>query len=115
MLNYSEADILAVEQVFPTAKLYLCDIHREHSWERWIKNQQNRVSPEDQDTLLELLHSCAWALPPDLSESLPLDINYHKTVKNLKESEIWNKLQFWLSTTWLSIPEVCTQKGHPST
>ena len=110
MSDYSEAEILAVEQTFPATTLYLCDFHREQSWERWIKNHQNGVSPDDQDTLLELLRSCAWAPPPDSSEGLPLDVNYQKAVKTLKENDIWienSQLQFWLNTTWLSIPEVC--------
>ena len=29
----------------------------------------------DQDSLLELLRSCAWAPPPDPSENLPLDVH----------------------------------------
>ena len=110
MLDYSEAEISAVEQTFPATKPYLCDFHREQSWERWIKNHHNGVTPDDQDKILELLRSCAWAPSPDPSEKLPLDDNYQKAVRNLKESDIWienSKLQYWLNTTWLSIPEVC--------
>ena len=36
---------------------------------------------------------------------------------NLKENDTRkgnSQLHFWLSTTWLSIPEICTQKGHTS-
>lgn len=110
MSDYSEAEITAVEQTFPTTKLYLCDFHREQSWERWIKNHQNGVSPDDQETILELLRSCAWAPPPDPTEGLPVDVNYQKAVKNLKENDIWienSQLQSWLNTTWFSIPQVC--------
>ena len=89
MSDYSEAEITAVEQTFPTTKLYLCDFHREQSWERWIKNHQNRVLPDDQDTILELLRSCAWAPSPDPSVGLPVDVNYQKAVTNIKENDIW--------------------------
>ena len=89
LFDYSEAEITAVEQIFPTTKLYLCDFHREQSWERWIKNHQNGVSPDDQESILELLRSCAWAPPPDPTEGLPVDVNYQKAVKNLKENDIW--------------------------
>ena len=61
MSDYSEAEMLAVGKVFPDAKVYLCDFHREQSWERWVKNHENEVSPADQAELLELLRSRAWA------------------------------------------------------
>ena len=111
MSDYSEAEMLAVGKVFPDTKLYLCDFHREQSWERWVKNHENEVNPADQVELLELLHSCAWASPSDPSLGLPFDANYQKAVKNLQDSHIWKKnkqLRFWLSTFWLSIPEVAS-------
>ena len=33
MTNYSEAELLALEQTFPGVQIYLCDSHREHAWE----------------------------------------------------------------------------------
>ena len=43
----------------------------------------------DPDSRLQLPNClCAWAPPPDPSEGLPMDINYQKAVKNLKENDI---------------------------
>ena len=109
MSDYSEAEMLAVEKVFPDTKVYLCDFHREQSWERWVKNHENEVSPADQAELLELLRSCAWASPSDSSSDLPFDANYQKALKILQDSRIWRenkRLRYWFSTFWLSIPEV---------
>ena len=33
MTDYSEADQLAINQVFPNSIVYLCDFHREQAWE----------------------------------------------------------------------------------
>ena len=33
--DYSEAELTAIEAVFPNAKTYLCDFHREQAWLRW--------------------------------------------------------------------------------
>ena len=34
MSDYSEAELSAIEAVFPNAKTYLCDFHREQAWIR---------------------------------------------------------------------------------
>ena len=37
IVDYSEAELGAIEEVFPSTKVYLCDFHREQAWERWCK------------------------------------------------------------------------------
>lgn len=37
MIDYSEAELCAIEETFPSSKVYLCDFHREQAWERWCK------------------------------------------------------------------------------
>ena len=37
MVDYSDAELGAIEQVFPHCKVFLCDFHREQAWERWVK------------------------------------------------------------------------------
>ena len=34
MTDYSEAEMLAIQSVFPDCKVHLCDFHREQSWQR---------------------------------------------------------------------------------
>jgi len=33
MSDYSEAEFLIVQQMFPSTKLYICDFHQEQVWE----------------------------------------------------------------------------------
>ena len=47
MCDYSKAEILAIETAFPTATVYLCDFHREQSWERWVKNHQHGLTDDE--------------------------------------------------------------------
>ena len=35
MADYSEAELLALEQSFPSVQIYLRDFHRKEAWERW--------------------------------------------------------------------------------
>ena len=34
MLDYSEAEIAAIENAFPGIQTYLCEFHREQCWEQ---------------------------------------------------------------------------------
>ena len=35
--DYSEAKLLDLESSMPGVTVYLCDFHREQTWERWVK------------------------------------------------------------------------------
>ena len=108
MTDYSEAEMGAMSAVFPNCKTYLCDFHREQSWERWVKDRKHGLSPDEGDTLLSLLRDIAQA-PSPTAENLPLDHNYHQHVDNLKKSNVWKKnhlVQEWLEGKWLSSPQV---------
>ena len=59
MTDYSEAEILAIESAFQNTKVYLCDFHREQSWDRWTKDHKHGLSKEDSQIILELLRICA--------------------------------------------------------
>ena len=47
MVDYSEAEIEAIQRTFPACKIYLCDFHREQAWERWVKDKKHGLSSED--------------------------------------------------------------------
>lgn len=107
MTDYCEAEISAIESVFPECKVYLCDFHREQSWERWIKDGKHGLAKEDQPVLLGLLRCCAFAEP---SAEPDFEKNYKREVDNLKRTKIWKEneqLRNWLETKWFSIPQVC--------
>ena len=61
MTDYSEAEMLALQEVFPASKIYLCDFHREQCWQRWVKNKKHGISPPDGEILLGLLRKMAFA------------------------------------------------------
>ena len=109
MCDYSEAEISALECCFPDITIYLCDFHWEQAWERWVKDGKHGLTSDEADQLLAELRACAWAPPGREGEDI--DICYKQAVQNLKESKVWKDhacVQQWLSTTWLSIPQVCS-------
>ena len=55
MTDYSKAEISAINTVFPTCKVYLCDFHREQSWECWVKERKHGLTSEEGDLLLSFL------------------------------------------------------------
>jgi len=109
MTDYSEAESIAIEQIFPRAVSYICDFHREQAWERWTKNQKHSISKDDSETVLELLRDCAHATAPTPDENLPVDYYYQCALNRLKKSCAWKthvQLQDWLTLKCLGIPEV---------
>ena len=108
MTDYSEAEMAAISAVFPNCKTYLCDFHREQSWERWVKDRKHGLSPDEGDTLLSLLRDIAQA-PSPTDDNLPLDHHYHQSVDNLKKSNIWknyHSVQEWLEGKWFCSQQV---------
>ena len=85
MTYFSEAEVQAIESSFPSTTMYLCDLHHEQSWERWVKDHHHGIAHSDQDTILTLLRNCATAPPAGIYDSLSRDHNYQKAVENLKK------------------------------
>ena len=103
MTDYSDAEITAIEDVFPECKTYLYDFHREQCW---VKDKKHGLSEADAEQLLSLLRKCAHAQP---NLTTPSDHSYKQEVENLKQSYIWKRNQQvreCLQTKWLTIPEV---------
>ena len=110
MIDFSESEINAIKEAFPSTTLYICDFHREQAWERWVKDHSHGVARDDQSILLTLFRNCASA-PPAREPDIAHDNSYQKAVEQLKDSNLWkenNRLREWLSGTWLTIPQVCT-------
>ena len=105
---YSDAELRAIEQQFPSCKVYLCDFHREQAWERWVRDRKHGLSVSDGDQLLSLLRNCAWASPARNGD-VPPDKHYKEAEELLKESTVWREnhaVQAWLNAKWLPILEV---------
>ena len=110
MTDYSEAELMAIERVFPETQTYLCDFHREQAWERWVSDRKHGLVGDEADELLKLLRECAHAPSPAHGDPAPQDSYYQMAVERLKNSNVWNKhenVQKWLEMKWLSIPQVC--------
>lgn len=89
--------ILNIHNVNPSITdcvLYLCDFHREQSWERWVKAHKNGVASQ-KDQVLASLRRVAHSTTPEL---------YKKALDDLYATEIWQsnaKLRVWFSSHWL--------------
>ena len=100
------AETISME-VFPDTKTYLCDFHREQAWIRWCRNHKHGLTEAETDSLLDMLCACACIglhlNKPDLAQ------HYKEAVSQFKSSQVWtshSSVRQWLSSTWLSIPEV---------
>ena len=114
MCDYSEAEIMSMESAFPSTTVYICDFHREQSWERWIKDHKHGLTDDEGAQLLSLLRDCAWA-PPSRSDDQTKDCLYHASVNRLRASQVWldhEHVQMWLNNYWLSISKVKLQSLH---
>ena len=108
MCDYSEAEIMSLESVFPSTTVYICDFLREQCWERWVKDGKHGLTENEAVELLYLLRKCAWA-PPARSNGEAEDSLYHLAVKHLQNSAVWlqhEHVQKWLNNHWLSVPKV---------
>ena len=43
MVDFDAGEILSLEDVFPGILVFLCDFHREQSWNRWVNKKENGV------------------------------------------------------------------------
>ena len=106
--DYSDAEISALEEVFPNTFVYICDFHREQAWTRWVRDRKHGLSNDDDDMLLQMLRDCAWA-PSGGKDTI--DQHYQEAIKTLCSSSIWKNtpaVQNWLNNNWLNIPKVYT-------
>ncbi len=106
MTDYSEAELMALEQVFPTTTVYLCDFHREQAWGRWVKDHKHGLSESEAEQLLTFLRACAWAPSVDGTD---LTSAYKSAVNDLKQSGVWKdhiQVREWLTTKWLNVKQV---------
>ena len=109
MMDYSDAEMSAIQNIFPSTQIFVCDFHREQAWERWVKDKKHGLSDIQGSILLELLRDCTNALPNRGICDKPGDYYYKQAEKLLQDSDVWKgneQVKQWLSTTWLSCPTV---------
>ena len=94
MTDYSEAEMAALQKVFPNTTVFLCDFHRKQD-----------VTTSTVYPLLKLKNLIYF-------EHVPADDpgqNYLLSVKQLKQSPVWKNHQsvrMWLTNYWLPIQYV---------
>ena len=49
MVDYSNAEIAALEEQFPKSFVYICDFHRLQGMHRWCKSKKNGFSSAEQE------------------------------------------------------------------
>ncbi|XP_078695173.1 uncharacterized protein LOC144924097 [Branchiostoma floridae x Branchiostoma belcheri] len=98
MVDFSQAEMNALAEVFPASKVILCDFHREKAWVEWVRKGANGVS-HDQETVLGLLRGVAGAATQE-----ELD----RSLIELQESSFWKeneRLRNYMSNIWLPMKD----------
>ncbi|CAB4010225.1 Hypothetical predicted protein [Paramuricea clavata] len=54
MVDYSLAEIDAIEKSFPKGSVYICDFHRIQAWQKWSKAGKNCLNHDDQQEFVRL-------------------------------------------------------------
>ncbi|XP_060562041.1 uncharacterized protein LOC132721701 isoform X4 [Ruditapes philippinarum] len=94
MTDYDQKEITAIESTFPDCFTYLCNFHREQSWERWLKSSCTGIDRKD---VLQKFRDIANA---DSEESFKI------AVTSLKETHYWKDnehMRVWFERQWLSV------------
>ena len=115
MSDFSEAEISALEQTFPGITVYGYDFHREQAWTHWIQNHKNGLTADERESLLSLLHDCAWA--PSGEAELACDYHFKQSLDKLQKSTVWMQHENvcnWLMSTWLNSAKVSSQVAYGS-
>ena len=85
--DYSDAEMSAINKLFPNTQLYLCEFHREQAWERWVKDRKHGLSEIQAATLLDLLRDCANAPVNSTVEGKPADYLFKHALECLMVSD----------------------------
>lgn len=93
MTDFSEAEIKAIEDVFVNTETFLCDFHKEQSWDRWVSNKDHGVHMEKRK-ILEMFRKISHA---------ENKADFVTALLELKNSDVWKKslkLQDYFQKTW---------------
>nr|XP_047145394.1 uncharacterized protein LOC105848782 isoform X2 [Hydra vulgaris] len=98
MTDYCNAEIRALETIFIGCKVFICDFHREQSWDRWLKKLSSGCSNR-KDDILCILRRLAWSKSIDEEENAQ---------RILEQSEFWSQESFtkfkqYIEKYWLPI------------
>lgn len=99
MVDYSLAEINALEKEFPDALVYICDFHRKQAWHRWVHTGKNGLNSKEQEILTALLQRVANARKLSL---------YNIALAELRKSRVYttnSNVQDYVENVWVSCAE----------
>ncbi|KAL3186192.1 hypothetical protein MRX96_027924 [Rhipicephalus microplus] len=102
MVDFCQAEISAISEVFPQSEVMLCNFHREQAWERWVKKKENDVPPDQKDALLGLFRKIANSSSRE---------EFDEAYKCLKNSVFWrnDKVASYFETQWMPAAKMWVQ------
>ena len=95
MVDYSIAEINAIESEFLEVAFYIC-FHREQAWQRWAKAGKNGLTLGEQAVFLEFMQKIACARNIQ---------SYQKSVESLRKSMLYagnRQVEEYCEKVWLS-------------
>ena len=99
MVDYSLAEINAIEEVFPNAAVYICDFHRKQAWNRWVRSSKNNLNSKEQHFLTDLLQRVAYSRTTS---------SYNTALENLRKSSVYKSkknVQDYVENIWVACAE----------
>ena len=96
MVDYSGAEIGAIEERFPSSVVYICDFHRIQALQRWARAKKNDLSSAEQEMFVSYMQNIAYARTEE---------GFKKNVNALRNSRIYKdhvNLKNYVENTWLS-------------
>ncbi|KAH6948411.1 hypothetical protein HPB50_024244 [Hyalomma asiaticum] len=102
MVDFCQAEISSISEVFPQSEVMLCNFHREQAWERWVKRKENDVPPDQKDALLGLFRKIANSSSRE---------EFDEAYKCLKNSVFWrnDKVASYFETQWMPAAKMWVQ------
>lgn len=97
MVDFSQAEISAIHEAFPSSHISLCDFQRFQAWNRWLRRKENNV--EHPSVVLHLMKQIANSQSEE---------SFEKAKEDLHSSVHWKneKLQNYFETVWLPLKEL---------
>ena len=96
MVDYSTAEINAIEKEFPTTLVYICYFHRNKAWNRWVRSGKSGLDSKQQEILLAILQRIANARDQG---------KYEATLAKLRTCPVYtthSNVQDYVENVWMS-------------
>ena len=111
MVDYSTAEINAIEKEFPTTLIYICNLHRNQAWNQWVRPGESDLDSKQQEILLAILQQIANARDQG---------KYEAALAKLRKCPIYtthSNVQDYIENVWMSCVErwaqvFCKQQVH---